>query len=224
MWRASLLRLSSREHSLVVTIHHIASDGWSAKIFVEDLTACYRTRCDDLVSNLETLRIQYADYAIWQRDQLTQGLKPDLQYWRQQLQGLTPLELPSDRPRPSVPTAAGAISEFLIPGDLAARLHQLARETDSTPFMMFMTMFQTLLYRYTGQSDIAVGTPIGQRSRVEFEKLIGFFVNTVVIRTPVSAADSTNTLLARTRETCLAAYLHQELPFEKLVEEGRPTP
>ena len=222
--RATLVVLSETEHLLLVCMHHIASDGWSMGVFVQELAALYNAYSQGKPSLLTPLPIQYADFALWQRQWL-QGdvLQTQLSYWLQQLKDAPALlSLPTDRPRPSVQTFTGAHQEFALSGELTGKLTELSQQQGVTLFMTLLAAFDTLLYRYTGQSDILVGTPIANRNRSEIEGLIGFFVNTLVIRTDIFGDRSFNELLVRIREVCLGAYAHQDLPFEMLVEALQP--
>jgi amino acid adenylation domain-containing protein len=222
--RVKLLRLAKKEHVLLVTMHHIISDGWSMSIFVQELVALYQASVTGNPSPLPPLPIQYADFAHWQREWL-QGEVLDtlLAYWKQQLAGIPPgLELPGDRPRPSIQTYQGACQTFLIPKPLTEDLKALCQQEEVTLFMLMLAAFKTLLYRYTAQEDIVVGTPIANRNRVEIEKVVGFFANTLVMRTDLSGNPSFRELLQRVRAVALEAYVHQDLPFEKLVEGLQP--
>ncbi len=223
MLRAKLLRLAEADHVLVITMHHIASDGWSMGVFWRELTALYQATIAGQPPTLPRLPIQYADYAVWQREWL-QGevLERQLAYWRQQLANLTPLELPTDRPRPAVQSLRGAHQARTMPRPLLDGLEALSRQARGTLFMTLLAAFQTLLFRYTGQTDIAVGAPIAGRTRVETEGLIGCFVNTLVLRTDLAGNPTFLDLLRRVREGCLEAYARQDLPFEKLVEDLKP--
>jgi amino acid adenylation domain-containing protein/FkbM family methyltransferase len=223
MLRAMLLRLADQEHLLLLVTHHIASDGWSSSILWRELTTLYRAFACGQPSPLQELPIQYVDYAVWQRQRL-QGevLEKALSYWRQQLHNVSTLQLPTDRPRPAVQTFHGAHQSLVLPKELAEQLKTLSRRQRCTLFMTLLAAFQTLLHRYTGQTDIAVGSPIAGRMWVEVEGLIGFFVNTLVLRTDLAGNPSFRELLTRVREVALEAYTHQELPFEKLVEELQP--
>jgi amino acid adenylation domain-containing protein len=224
MLRATLLRLSEQEHALLLVMHHIASDGWSMGIFLRELSALYAAFATGEPSPLPELPIQYADFAIWQRQWL-QGevLEKQLTYWKRQLGGNLPvLELPADRPRPAVQTYRGACFSFVLSKTLSAALKALGRREGVTLFMVLLAAFKVLLSRYTGQEDIAVGTPIAGRTRVETEGLIGFFVNTLVLRTDLSGDPTFRELLGRIQEMALGAYAYQEAPFERLVEELRP--
>lgn len=222
--RVTLLALDDEEQILLLTMHHIISDGWSMGVILRELAALYKAFSAGEPSPLPNLPIQYADFALWQRNWL-QGevLETQLGYWKQQLDNAPPLlELPSDRPRPTEQTFRGATQVFELSQPLIAALKALSRREDTTLFMTLLAAFKTLLSRYTGQADIVVGSAIANRNRAEIEQLIGFFVNTLVLRTDLSGNPSFKTLLSRVREVTLAAYAHQDLPFEKLVEELQP--
>ena len=222
--RASVLRLGKQEHVLLLTMHHIISDGWSMGIFVRELSACYNAFAAGVEPRLAELPIQYADYAVWQREWL-QGdvLQAQLQYWREQLAGSPHvLELPTDRPRPAVQTHRGALKQFQLKPELTRKLKELSRSEDVTLFMLLLAAWQVLLARYSGQNDVVVGTPIANRTRAEVEGLIGFFVNTLALRVQVRGGEGFRELLKRVRQSCLGAYAHQDVPFEKLVEELQP--
>ncbi|HEX2269982.1 MAG TPA: amino acid adenylation domain-containing protein, partial [Pyrinomonadaceae bacterium] len=222
--RARLLRLAADEQMLIVVFHHIVSDGWSLGVFVRELGALYEAYGSGQESPLPELELQYADYAQWQRERLREGrLGAELEYWRERLGGeQEPLALPTDRVRPSVPQFAGATQSWVLGGELTERLKELSRGQDATLFMTLLAGLQTLLWRYTGQEEISVGTPVAGRTRSETEGLIGFFVNTLVLRTNLRGAPSFVELLGRVREVCLGAYQHQELPFEQLVQALQP--
>ncbi|HKN84017.1 MAG TPA: amino acid adenylation domain-containing protein, partial [Pyrinomonadaceae bacterium] len=222
--RANLLRLGETEHVLLLTIHHIISDGWSVGVFVRELAALYEVYMAGRPSPLQELPIQYADFAVWQRDWLQgERLEEQLSYWRAQLADAPPLlELPTDRPRQPVQSYRGAHEHLLLSESLSRSLKELSRREGATLFMTLLAAFSTLLYRYSGQRDILVGTPIANRNRAETESLIGFFVNTLILRTRLSEQMTFRELLAQVRETALEAYAHQDLPFEKLVEELQP--
>ncbi|WP_292760022.1 non-ribosomal peptide synthetase [Nostoc sp. NOS(2021)] len=222
--RATLIVLSKTEHALLVCMHHIVFDGWSVGVFVQELAALYNAYSQDQPSPLAPLPIQYADFAIWQRNWL-QGdvLQSQLSYWQQQLANAPALlSLPTDRPRPSVQTDNGAYQQFALSKELTSGLTQLSQQQGVTLFMTLLAVFDTLLYRYTGQEDILVGSPIANRDRSEIEELIGFFVNTLVMRTDLAGNPSFSELLSRVREVALSAYAHQNLPFEMLVEALQP--
>ena len=222
--RARLWRVNEEEHIFLLTIHHTVYDGSSKGILLRELSVLYEACSRGTPSPLSALSIQYADFAVWQRQWL-QGevLHTQLAYWQQQLAGAPPaLELPTDRPRPLVQTFQGARQSLRLSKELSESLHALSRQEDATLFMTLLAAFTTLLYRYTGQEDILVGTPIANRNRVELEGLIGFFANTLVLRSKLSGELSFRELLKQVRNVALAAYAHQYLPFEKLVEELQP--
>ncbi len=224
MLRATLLRESEREHVLLLTMHHIVSDGWSIGVLFRELAVLYDAFCRGKPSPLPELPIQYADYAIWQRESL-QGevLERQLAYWRAQLAGAPAvLQLPTDRPRPAVETFRGARQSVVLSKALRDSLQKLSTREGVTLYMTLLAAFQTLLSRYTGQEDIVVGSPIAGRNRTETEDLIGFFGNTLLMRTDLSGNTSFQELLRRVREVALGAYAHQDAPFEKLVEELQP--
>ena len=222
--RASLLRLAAQEHILLLTIHHVAADGWSLGLLTRELETLYRAFRAGRPSPLPPLRLQYADFSTWQRRWLNgERLERQLAYWREQLAGSPPaLELPADRPRPPVPTYRGRSRRFRVPLALAETVRACGRAHDATPFMTLLAAFQALLARYTGSDDIVVGSPIAGRTRPELEELVGFFVNTLVLRTNCGGDPNFGDLLGRVREVCLGAYSHQEVPFERLVEELAP--
>ena len=222
--RARLLRLSEEEHVALLNMHHIISDAWSRGVLIGELVRLYEAYAVGRKSPLAELEVQYADYAVWQRDWLRgEALEEQLSYWRRQLEGAPAVtDLPSDRPRPALQSQRGAEYKFALDGKLSSELKKLSREEGVTPFMLLLAAFKVLLYRYTGQTDLVVGTPIAGRTRAEVEPLIGFFVNTLALRTDLSADPSFVELLGRARETCLGAYAHQDVPFERLVEELQP--
>ncbi|MBS9386560.1 MAG: amino acid adenylation domain-containing protein [Dolichospermum sp. BR01] len=222
--RATLVLLSKTEHLLLVCMHHIVSDGWSMGVFVAELAALYNAYSQGLPSPLAPLPIQYADFAIWQRNWLVEDvLQSQLSYWQQQLKDAPALlVLPTDRPRPAVQTFVGAYQDFALSVELTQGLMQLSQQQDCTLFMTLLAAFDTLLYRYTGTEDILVGSPIANRDRSEIEGLIGFFVNTLVMRSNLSENPSFAELLTRVRSMALSAYAHQNLPLEMLVEALQP--
>jgi len=222
--RTTLLRLGEQEHVLLLTSHHIVSDAWSAQILFSELGELYDAFVSGKPSPLAPLPIQYADFAQWQREWL-QGsvLDEQLTYWKKQLAGIGDvLALPTDHPRPAVQTFRGAYKSLTLPRILSEQVAEISRQHGVTQFMTLLAAFAVLLARYTGQEDIVVGSPIAGRNRQEIEGLIGFFLNTLVLRTDLSGNPSFSGLLSRVREVALEAYAHQELPFEKLVEELEP--
>jgi amino acid adenylation domain-containing protein/non-ribosomal peptide synthase protein (TIGR01720 family) len=219
--RISLLRLSQTDHVIFFTMHHIVSDGWSTGILIHELTTLYKADDSGQPYNLPELPIQYVDFAVWQRQWL-QGevLNTQLNYWKQKLGGDLPvLELPTNRPRPAIQTYRGTTQSFILSHSLTAALKNLSQQQEVTLFMTLLAAFKTLLYRYTGAVDILVGSPIANRNQLGLEGLIGFFVNTLVLRTDLSGNPTFVELLQRSREVALEAYDHQDLPFEKLVDE-----
>jgi amino acid adenylation domain-containing protein len=223
LMRATLLLLNPEEHVLLVTMHHIASDGWSMGILYQELSVLYEAFLTGNPSPLPEPPIQYADFAVWQKEWLQgENLEKQLAFWKEQLRDLSPLELPTDHPRPLVQTFHGAVHSVQLSRDLSESLQSLSRREGVTLFMTVLAAFQVLLHRYTGQDDIVVGTPIANRNREEIEGLIGFFVNTLVMRTDTSGNPPFRELLKRVRRVSLDAYAHQDLPFEKLVMELRP--
>jgi amino acid adenylation domain-containing protein/non-ribosomal peptide synthase protein (TIGR01720 family) len=222
--RLKLLRLGDDEHVALVTMHHIVSDGWSSGVLIKEMATLYQSFNAAAPSPLPELRLQYADYAAWQREWLRgEVLEQELHYWTKQLSGAPAvLELPSDRPRPSVVSFRGAKRHFVIRDTLSAALKELSQRESATLFMTLLAAFNVLLHRYMQQADIVVGTPIAGRGHAETEGLIGFFVNTLVLRTDLSANPSFRRLLSRVREVTLGAYAHQDVPFEMLVERLQP--
>ncbi|MEH2110838.1 non-ribosomal peptide synthetase [Nostoc sp.] len=236
--RVKLLQLDEAEYLLLLNLHHIVADGWSIGVLIRELGVLYKAFAEDklclMTSNsmstlLPELPIQYADFAQWQREWLqgvaangTSPLQSQLAYWQKQLDGISVLNLPTDRLRPAVPTYKGAKQFLELPHSLTQALEALSSQEGVTLFMTMLAAFQTLLYRYTQQEDIAVGSPIANRNRSELEGLIGFFVNSLVLRTDFSGKATFRELLNRVREITLEAYSHQDLPFEKLVEELHP--
>ncbi len=221
--RATLLRLAARDHILLLTMHHIIADGWSLGVLIRELTTVYAAFCHGRPSPLPELPVQYADYALWQRERLQEAVvEEQLAYWRAQLADLPVLELPTDRPRPPAPTYAGARHDFALPKPLCHELAALSRREGATLFMTMLAAFQVLLARYSGQEDLAVGTPIAGRTQAETEPLIGCFINTLVLRAGVRDTVSFTELLGQVRAVCLDAYAHQELPFEQIVEALQP--
>ena len=224
LFRAMLLRLTAVEHVLLLTMHHVISDGWSLRILIQEMTTLYEAFSADHPSPLAVLPIQYTDYAVWQREQL-QGeiLEEQLQYWREQLQGAPALlELPTENPRPPVQSYRGAKVTLEVAPQTTRALKLLSQQHGVTLFMTLLAAFQVLLYRYTGQEDIVVGTPVAGRTRRETEGLIGLFLNTLALRVSLRGDPTFATLLSRVRDACLGAYAHQDVPFERLLEELAP--
>src|SRR5215204_3525699 len=219
MLRADLIRIEVNEYVLVSTFHHIASDGWSTSVLVKELTDLYRSYQEGRSLNLSPLPIQYADYALWQREYL-QGdiLENKLGYWKNKLEGVTPLQLPLDLPRPAVQSIRGTFESFLIDEELSEALQKLSQQHGATLFMTLLAAFKILLSRYSGQNDICVGTPVAGRQQQELESLIGFFINTLALRSDLSNNLSFVELLHGVKKTTLEAYAHQDLPFEKIVD------
>lgn len=213
---------SETNHILLLTLHHIAADGWSIEILLKELTDLYSAFSQDRPSPLTDLSIQYADFAVWQRQWL-QGevLEKQLNYWKQQLADSSVLNLPTDYPRPAIQTFKGKKEALELPKILLDELKKLAQREGVTLFMTLLAAFQVLLYRYSQQDDIVVGSPIANRNRQEWEPIVGMFVNTLVLRTDLGGNPSFSKLLQRVREVAMSAYVHQDLPFEKLVEEVR---
>jgi natural product biosynthesis luciferase-like monooxygenase protein/amino acid adenylation domain-containing protein len=221
--RVRLLRLGEEQYIAVLVMHHIVSDEWSRGVLIRELATLYEACSTARPAQLPELSIQYGDYAVWQRERL-QGrlLDEQLSYWKTQLAGLPVLELPTDRARPPRQSFRGASRVFELSAELSEKLRTLSQRQNVTLFMTLLAAWQTLLSRYTGQREIVVGTPIANRPRVELENLIGFFVNTLVLRTDLSGDPSFCELLVRLREVALEAYAHQDVPFEKVVEELQP--
>ena len=218
--RARLVRLAEDDHIVLFTTHHIVSDGWSKGVLIKEVAALYEALNAGVPSPLEELPVQYADYAVCQREWLQgEALTKQLAYWQQYLAGAKPvLELPADRVRPAVQNFCGAYERFTLPFELSQAVKTLSRREGATLFMTLLSAFQALLYRYTAQNDICVGSPIANRNRKEIEQLIGFFSNTLVLRSHVTGDLSFRDLLQQVRETALSVYAHQDLPFERLVE------
>lgn len=222
--RAKLLRLTQQEHIFILTLHHIIADEWSVEVFVREMAVLYKAFLAGSSPPLPELSIQYKDFTYWQRQWL-QGevLETQLSYWKQQLDGVPAiLPLPTDYPRPAIQTYRGARQSLELPQTVADGIVALSRQEGVTFFMVLLAAFQTLLYRYTGQEDVCVGSPIANRSRDELKGLIGFFVNTLVLRTDLAGNPSFRELLQRVRQVALGAYAHQDLPFEQLVEALQP--
>ncbi|GHO57935.1 non-ribosomal peptide synthetase [Ktedonobacter robiniae] len=221
--RVTLLHLGKHEYVLLLTLHHIISDGWSSNILVRELLTLYAAFAQGEPTPLSELSVQYADYAVWQRQWL-QGaiLQQQEDYWRNQLADITPLALPTDFPRPPEQTTRGTVQTLRLSEELSQGLRALSQQEGVTLFMLLLAGFQILLGRYSGQDDIVVGTPIANRTQAEVEDLIGFFVNTLVLRTDLSGSPTVREVVRRVREVSLGAYAHQDLPFEYLVERLQP--
>ncbi|MFD2169345.1 non-ribosomal peptide synthase/polyketide synthase [Tumebacillus lipolyticus] len=221
--RAALLLIDRDEYVLLLNLHHIVLDGWSMEVFAGELSAIYSAFLEGSLSPLEDMSIQYADFARWQRQHLTADLiDRQLRYWKERLAGMQALQLPTDRPRPAVPSLAGAVHAFELSDRLTEALRTFSRREGVTLNMTLLAAFKTLLYRLSGADDIAVGSPVAGRPRPELESLIGCFVNTVVLRSDLSGELSFRELVKRVRETALDAYAHQDVPFEKVVAELQP--
>ncbi|MEO7583966.1 MAG: non-ribosomal peptide synthase/polyketide synthase [Ferruginibacter sp.] len=218
MLRASLIGLQPDEHLLVVVMHHIASDAWSLPIIMKEVAALYTASLQQYPSQLQPLPIQYADYSIWQRNHLNgQSIENSLRYWEQQLEGVSPLQLPTDSPRPAVLGTRGALAQFELDNTLSEQLMALGKREGATLFMTLLAAFNVLLNRYSGQTDITVGTPVANRTHPEVVELIGFFVNSLALRASLEDNPTFTSLLQQVKQTTLEAYDHQELPFEKVV-------
>ena len=222
--RATLLKLSADEHIFLLTIHHIVSDGTSIRIFANEFARLYSAFVSGQPNPLPPLSIQYADFAQWQRQWLDgERLQQQLDYWKQQLGGELPqLELLLDKPRPLAPSHQSGQEHLELPAPLASSLRSLSQKEDATLFMVLLAAFKLLLQRYTGLEDIIVGSPIAGRNQAEVENLIGFFINTLVLRTDLSGNPGFRELLRRVKRTALGAYTHQDVPFEKLLIELHP--
>ncbi|HVT15727.1 MAG TPA: amino acid adenylation domain-containing protein, partial [Thermoanaerobaculia bacterium] len=221
LWRVRLLRLAAAEHLLLVNLHHIVCDGWSVGVLTRELAALYAAFREGAPPPLPELPFQYADFAAWQRQRLAGALLADLLgYWKERLAGPLPvLDLPLDRPRPGTRTYRGRRFPVALPAAVVQPLKELGRREGTTLFISLAAIFQALLSRYTGQEDLLLGTPVASRNRAELEGLIGSFVNTLVLRFDLAGDPDFRTLMGRAREICLGAARHEELPFEKLVEE-----
>ncbi len=222
--RAQVLRISERDHVIFLTLHHIVTDEWSQGILVRELTVAYSAFVQGVQPALPPLPFQYLDYAAWQREWLQgERLQQQLSYWKAQLSGCSEVvELPRDHVRPASPVYGGSRYAFSFESGLGGDLRRSAREADVTLFMLLLAALRVLLWRYTGQRDVNIGTPVANRTPQEAEKLIGLFVNTLVMRTPMHDLEPFDQLLKRTKETAVSAYAHQELPFERLVQELQP--
>jgi non-ribosomal peptide synthetase component F len=220
--RLRAIQIDERSFAVLMSMHHIVFDGWSSGVFLDDMTAFYRASAGG-APPLEPLPIQYGDYAAWQREQLSgEAGEAQLRFWRQHLGAATPLALPGDRPRPLVPTGAGGSVQFAFSRELSDALNALSRREGVTMFMLFLAAYYVLLARISGNEQVLVGTLMAGRQRKETERLIGYLVNTLVLRGDLSGNPSFRELLARVRESSLAAHAHQDFPYERLVEELRP--
>lgn len=224
LMRVLVLKIAEHEHAILLTMHHIISDGWSMSLLIEEVGALYSAYMEGRPSPLPELDLQYRDFAVWQRNWLSGNvLEQQLEYWRGQLGTSVPvLDIATDHPRPARPHFYGATHAFNVPQSLSLSLQSVSQTEGVTMFMVMLAAWQTLLSRYTGQSDISVGTPIANRNRAEIERLIGFFVNTLVLRTDLNGDPDFREVLRRVKEVCLGAYAHQDMPFEKLVMEFQP--
>ena len=222
--RAKLLRLGDEEHVVVLTMHHIVSDGWSVGVLINEVATLYNAYSRGDESPLAELPVQYKDFAVWQRGWLQgEELERQLDYWRGHLGGELPvLELPTDRPRPAAPTYRGAQLLFHLPPELTAELNELSRREGVTLFMTLLAAFQTLLFRYSGQEKIVVGSPIANRNFIQTEGLIGVFINQLVLHSEPGRNPLFSDFLKTVKQICFGAYAHQDLPFEKLIEELQP--
>jgi hypothetical protein len=222
--RMRLLKLGERDHILLRTMHHIVSDGWSQGVLNREFQALYEAFCDRRENPLKALKVQYADFALWQREWLeSRGLEEGLNYWRQQLAGIPEeLALPTDRPRPEVQTFDADACQIVLGVEWTTALKRLAEANQATLYMTLLAAFGLLAARYTGQDDIVLGSPIANRQDPQLEEMIGFFVNTLVMRLQVKEEMSFQELLRTVRKTALEAYSHQDVPFERLVEELNP--
>ena len=224
LWKVKVIKLSENEHVLYLLMHHIISDGWSVGVFVNEFSQLYNSYIQGSANPLPPLKIQYADFAVWQKKKLESEIKEkQLLYWKEKLSGHLPvLELPTDHPRPAIKSYRGSHRQSSIKGPLVEKIRQFSQQNGATIFMTLLSAFYALLYRYSNQPDICIGTPIANRNRAETQGLIGFFVNTLVLRNDLSGEPSFTELLQRTRNMVLEAFSHQDLPFEMLVEELHP--
>ncbi|MBO0883146.1 MAG: amino acid adenylation domain-containing protein, partial [Mycobacterium sp.] len=221
--RAALVKLGSDEYVFLVTVHHVVADGWSVGVLIRELGVCYSALGGGVEPDLPVLSVQYADYSLWLREWLDGGRsRASLAWWVERLAGVVPLELPTDRPRPLVQRYRGAQWVGEVSGELFAAVEGCAAGVRATPFMVLLAAFDALLARWCGQDDIVVGTPVAGRLRPEVEGLIGFFANSLVLRADCGGDPSFGELVGRVREVCLAAYAHQEVPFERIVEQLHP--
>ena len=229
MLRATLISLNKDEHILVIVLHHIASDNWSNAVLVKEVAELYNSYINHKQPQLESLPIQYADFSIWQRNNLLgDALNKKLDYWKEKLENVTTLQLPADFNRPALLTKNGAVVEFNVESNLSSQLSTITQSSGATLFMTMLSALNVLLSRYSGQEDICVGTPTAGRQQPEVENLIGFFINTLALRSEVKADQSFRELLQQVKATTMGAYDHQDLPFEKSSrgssERKRPEP
>jgi Condensation domain len=224
MLRATLVALGAEDHVLLLGLHHIAADAHSDRVLFAELAECYEADRGGRAPNLPALPIQYADYAVWQRERLRGELLEELRsYWAQTLEGAPELlRLPTDRPRPVVQQHEGSHQRFTLERGLGDALAALGREQGATFFMTMLAAFAVLLYRLSGEEDVVIGSPIANRNNLELQGLIGFFTNTIALRTRLGGNPSFREVVGRTRATALGAYAHQDLPFEKVVETVAP--
>jgi hypothetical protein len=223
LFRVALIRLNDHEHALLLRVHHIVSDGWSMGILARELAALYAAYAAGAASPLQELEMQYADHAARQRDRASQGaVAEQLGYWKEALRGIEPLELPTDRPRPETPSFSGSDCRLALPKELVARLRELARREGVTLFMLLLAAYQLLLSRWSGQRDIAVGSPAAGRTRRDLEGVVGFFVNTLVLRSTIAPDAPWRNFLRQVKHAALDAYSNQDVPFDLLVQELRP--
>ena len=223
LFRAKLIRLSREQHELLLNMHHIVSDGWSREVLLGELLELYAAHSERRQANLPQLKIQYADYAVWEQSWLRgEVLDRQTEYWKRQLNGVAILELPTDHVRPAFTVHPAGELRFTLSKERSHSFMEWGKSEGATPFMVMLAAFQWLLHCYAGQDDVAVGTVVANRTRQEIEHLAGFFVNTLVVRTNVGGAPTFRQLVQRVRETTLDAYAHQNLPFEKLVEQINP--
>ncbi|MFE4664887.1 amino acid adenylation domain-containing protein [Streptomyces sp. NPDC056716] len=221
--RSGVWELADDDHVVLIALHHAVTDGWSKGVLLDELAQHYHARVQARAAGLPPLPVQYGDFAVWQRDRADSGaLEPQLAYWERVLDGTPVLDLPTDRPRPAAFTGRGGAVEVELPHDLVGRVDTLARAHGATRFMVLLAAAQAVLARWTGQRDIPVGTPVAGRGRVELEPVVGFFVNTVVLRTDLSGRPALGTLVDRVRDVVLGAFDHQEVPFDQVVERLRP--
>ena len=219
MLRATIIKETPETYVLILVIHHIAGDGWSMPIMVNEIETYYEQLLSGVTVNPQPLDVQYADYSIWQRDFLSgETLKNKLKYWENKLKEISPLELPADHQRPSDQSLAGAVYDFTLNTEITQRLKDIAKQEGATLFMVLLAAYKVLLFRYTGQADISVGTPVANRNQKAIEDVIGFFVNTLVLRDKLSANTSFTELLKKVKQTCLEAYQNQDVPLEKIID------